>query len=590
MDAKALLAENDRLKKQLEKKDKELYSIQRIGKALGSTLNLDMLLKLIMQEITSLMDADRSTLYIVDHERKELWAKIALKAEVKEIRQKIGRGISGHVAATGETINIADAYQDSRFDSGTDQKTGFTTRSMLCMPVWQPHERGNHQQIIGVIQVLNKINDGIFTEEDEELLEALSSQVAISIENARLYTRLEKKLREIDLLYIFEQILNSEISLPKVLEKLLTKTVDHLKARWIWALLPNNGCPILVGVNDKRKICVDAAKKISAASSLELLKKPSRPALVKYWRQMNDQLKIYDHFEFPDRTVLYSKVVTKEDIPGLLFAVDVKIGEALNYIDERIMLDLLAQKVSRAFELHSLRESLLKQERLSAIGQMMSTVAHDIRSPVSIINGFVDLMEDESTTSSERGEFAEIIRDEIKSTINMITEVLDFAKGKTSILPRKAGVRSIVKHFRTRLEQMCRERDTKLTIEEASKQIVYVDEEKINRVFYNISKNALEAMGNGGELCFRVYDENDMVVFQFTDNGPGIPGEIRDRLFDSFVTSGKKSGTGLGLAIVKKIIEEHNGRILIESPEEGGACFRIKLPVFGKHLDKPVGA
>ncbi len=586
MDTKALLAENARLKKQLQKKDKELYSIQRIGKALGSTLNIDMLLKLIMQEITTLMDADRSTLYILDHERKELWAKIALKAEVKEIRQKIGRGISGHVAATGETINIPDAYQNPRFDPKTDRKTGFTTRSMLCMPVWQPHPRENQQQIIGVIQVLNKKDNGVFTEEDEDLLEALASQVAISIENARLYTRLEKKLREIDLLYIYEQILNSENSLPRVLEKLLRKTVEHLKARWIWALLPNNGQPILVGVNNKRQIRVDESKKIPALSSFELMKNPSRKALVKYWRQMNRQLELYDDFEFPDRAVLYSKVETKADFPGLLFAVDVKIGEALNYIDERIMLDLLAQKVSRAFELHSLRESLLKQERLSAIGQMMSTVAHDIRSPVSTINGFVDLMEDESTTSSERGEFAEIIRDEIRSTINMITEVLDFAKGKTSILPRKTGVRSIVKRFRTRLEQMCKEKSTKLTIEETSKQIVYVDEEKINRVFYNIAKNALEAMGSGGKLHFRVYDETDMVVFQFTDNGPGIPRDIRDRLFDSFVTSGKKSGTGLGLAIVKKIIDEHKGRILIESPPEGGATFRIKLPVFGKHLNK----
>ncbi len=583
MDAKALLAENIRLKKQLRKKDKELYSIQRIGKALGSTLNIDMLLNLIMREITSLMDADRSTLYIVDHERKELWAKIALKAEVKEIRQKIGRGISGHVAATGETINIANAYQDPRFDASTDQKTGFVTKSMLCMPVWKPHGRGNNHQIICVIQVLNKKNDGAFTEEDEELLDALSSQVAISIENAQLYSRLEKKLREIDLLYIFEQILNSENSLPKVIEKLLTKTVAHLKARWIWALLPNNGHPILVGMNDKRHIRVDASELISISHSFELLKNPTKPALVKYWQQVNSQLEIYDHFEFPDRAVLFSKVETKENIPGLLFAVDVKIGEALNYIDERILLDLLAQKVSRAIELHALRESLLKQERLSAIGQMMSTVAHDIRSPVSIITGFVDLMEDETTSTSERSEFAEIIRDEIKSTINMITEVLDFAKGKTNILPRKTGVRSIMKHFRTRLDQMCKQKEAKLTIDVESKQIVYVDEEKINRVFYNIAKNALEAMGKGGELNLRVYDEKDMAVFQFTDNGPGIPREIRDRLFDSFVTSGKKSGTGLGLAIVKKIIDEHNGRILIDSPPEGGATFRIKLPIFGKH-------
>ena len=186
----------NQIRKTLERKEIEMQSIQHIGKALSSELRIEQLLQLIMDEVTRLMNAERSTFYIVDEERGELWSKIAQKAEILEIRLKIGTGIAGHVAATGEVINIPDAYNDDRFDPSTDKKTGYHTRSILCMPIFEPttKKRGK-AAIIGVLQVLNKI-DGVFTNNDEDLLSSISSQVAISIINSRLYSALEKKINE----------------------------------------------------------------------------------------------------------------------------------------------------------------------------------------------------------------------------------------------------------------------------------------------------------------------------------------------------------------------------------------------------------
>ena len=93
------------LQLRLERKEREMHSIQQIGKTLSSVLNRDRLLVLIMNEVTRLIGAERGTLYIVDAEKGELWSKIAQKAEIKEIRLKIGTGISGFVAKTGEIIN-----------------------------------------------------------------------------------------------------------------------------------------------------------------------------------------------------------------------------------------------------------------------------------------------------------------------------------------------------------------------------------------------------------------------------------------------------------------------------------------------------
>jgi signal transduction histidine kinase len=162
----------------------------------------------------------------------------------------------------------------------------------------------------------------------------------------------------------------------------------------------------------------------------------------------------------------------------------------------------------------------------------------------------------------------------------MTSEILDFAKGKTSILPRKVGVGDIIKRFQPQAEQLFRNTGTKLHIDNTSIKLLYADIDKLTRVFYNIAKNAKEALKNKGDFYFKVSDKNGEVIFELSDNGPGIPDEIKGRLFESFVTSGKESGTGLGLAIVKKIIDEHHGRIEMKSSNTAGTTFSVTLPEY----------
>jgi HD-GYP domain-containing protein (c-di-GMP phosphodiesterase class II) len=164
----------------------KLTALLEVGKAMASERNLDRLLQLILGEVTKVMEAERSSLFLVDRERNELWSKIAQGLEVREIRLKIGMGISGYVAQTGKIVNIPDAYADPRFNQETDRRTGFRTRNILCAPM-----QNKHNEVIGVLQVLNK-RDGIFTEEDEELILALSSQAAVAVENAILYEDIQK--------------------------------------------------------------------------------------------------------------------------------------------------------------------------------------------------------------------------------------------------------------------------------------------------------------------------------------------------------------------------------------------------------------
>ncbi|HEY7676627.1 MAG TPA: HD domain-containing phosphohydrolase [Candidatus Methylomirabilis sp.] len=165
----------------VEKRVEKLTALLDIGKAMTAERDLDRLLPLIMGEVTKVMEADRSTLFLVDRERGELWSKIAQGLEVREIRVKIGTGIAGHVAATGRVVHIPDAYADPRFDRSTDRRTGYRTRSILAVPM-----ANKPGEVIGVIQALNK-REGTFEDEDIDLLQALSGQAAVAVENAILY-------------------------------------------------------------------------------------------------------------------------------------------------------------------------------------------------------------------------------------------------------------------------------------------------------------------------------------------------------------------------------------------------------------------
>jgi phosphoserine phosphatase RsbU/P len=159
----------------------DLAMILEVSRAMGAERDLARLLDLIVSSATTLISADRSSLFLVDADRGELWTTIAQRTTA--IRLPIGKGIAGTVASTGETINITAAYDDSRFDPGNDRRSGYLTRSILCMPL-----RNHEGKIVGVIQALNKQVEEHFTAYDEQVLSALCSQAAVAIETARLIT------------------------------------------------------------------------------------------------------------------------------------------------------------------------------------------------------------------------------------------------------------------------------------------------------------------------------------------------------------------------------------------------------------------
>ena len=160
-----------------------LIALLKVGRTIALETNLDNLLTIIAQEIKLALNADRCTVFLLDEDKKELWSKVALGMNTKEIRFDSSLGLAGHVATTGETVNIKEAYKDARFNKEIDNQTGYTTKTILCMPI-----RNMSHEIVGVFQVLNK-KDGCFTEKDEDLLIAIGSSAGIALENATLFNK-----------------------------------------------------------------------------------------------------------------------------------------------------------------------------------------------------------------------------------------------------------------------------------------------------------------------------------------------------------------------------------------------------------------
>lgn len=167
----------------LPQKRDPLIALLKIGQAVSAQTDIDTLLNVIAEETKSALLADRCSVFLFDKEKNEIWSKVALGLDHKEIRFSADKGLAGHVVKTGERINIQEAYEDERFNKDIDVETGYRTKTILCMPI-----KNLNQEIIGAFQVLNK-NEGTFSDKDEELLLAIGSSAGIAIENAQLFQK-----------------------------------------------------------------------------------------------------------------------------------------------------------------------------------------------------------------------------------------------------------------------------------------------------------------------------------------------------------------------------------------------------------------
>ncbi|HLV67305.1 MAG TPA: GAF domain-containing protein [Polyangiaceae bacterium] len=572
----------------LRREERISRALREVGSALGSTLDLDALLELILNKLTDLVEADRSTLYLLDESTRELVSRLVVGEQVRSIRMRVGHGLAGTVALTGKPIRVSRAYEDPRFEREWDLLTGYRTESMLAAPL-----KNHLGRTIGVIQVLNKREGGEFTDEDEAILSSLSMQAAVAIDNSRLFLsliqknkqlsdtteQLERRVRDLSLLFELERATARATTIEDLVHACLHRVVDASDARAAALVLAAEETGDLVAhlyqpgrEPELERIGVKSGEGVPGR--VMVTGQPvSGPDFA---RHASPSPRVEGHFSFPITRVLSVPLDGDAGALGALALYNKRDDTEFSDEDFAIV-RLVAANMSTAVRLFNASSAREREERLSAIGRLLSQVTHDFRSPMTVISGYVQLMA-EADDRAKRLEYSEEILRQFDILTAMQREVLEFARGERTIFVRKVLLRKFFADLSRQIELEIGERPIELVVSVDSKLVARFDESRVARAIHNLARNAIEAMGaRGGRLTIEARMENLVLVIRVRDTGPGIPKEIEGRLFQSFVTAGKRGGTGLGLAIVRKIAEEHGGSVTVSSSPEG-ATFELRLP------------
>jgi signal transduction histidine kinase len=570
--------------RRLERAEQQLRVLRDVALALESTMSFDEVLTLAVDRTTRLMCAERSTLFLVEADGG-LVSRVLEGEGVNEIRLAPGQGIAGWVARHGVPAIVPDVRCDERFDPTWDQKTGFETRSVVCHPI-----TGRHGTPIGVAEVLNRSGGGVFGEGDLESLGLLCGQIALTIENSRMLVdlvaknraitssrqELERRCRELTLLLDLERLAARAEDIDSLASAVLSRSNELIGSRTAVLHLVNEtgsvSRAIAVGQSRCRIVRVEPGAGFSgwvAAKGREIL------------------------VNSPEGDPRFQEVIVRRIGAPLenLAAVPLPFGEdqqnhgsilAANkpggFVEgDLVMLRLVAVLLAQAVEHIRDRVSRERERRLATVGRLLAGVLHDLKSPMTVVSGYAELLA-AKTDDLECEDYLAQINKALDRIAQMAAEIIAFSKGERRVLLHPVSINQFVESFSKQVQPQLDANGVSFSTCLRTAGVVRLDEDKLTRALHNVVNNAIEAMQSGGDLTMEVYRAGADVVFSFTDTGSGIPEEIQGTLFESFVTSGKENGTGLGLAVAREIVEAHNGKISFTTLKGQGTTFLISIP------------
>jgi signal transduction histidine kinase len=233
---------------------------------------------------------------------------------------------------------------------------------------------------------------------------------------------------------------------------------------------------------------------------------------------------------------------------------------------------------SMCASIRSAREELIRQERISTIGRLTTSIVHDLRNPLASIYGGAELLYDEVLSQPQIRRLAGNIYRASRRVQELLQELIDANTGKAH--GREwCRLRDVISAGADPLTSVAMANHVSIDIDVPADVELSLARSPMERVFQNLIANAIEAMPTGGQLRITAEGQENGVLVSVQDNGPGVPASIAAQLFQPFATAGKKNGMGLGLALSRETVREHGGDLWVDTTYRGGACFHIRLPV-----------
>ena len=493
----------------LQRRLHELETLARIGRTVTAMLNVDDVLRTVVEEAVQLTGAEEGSLLLLDDESGELYMRASKNFDddfTRAFRLHVRDSLAGQVMNSGEPILLDES-------SPQKIKTAYLVHSLIYVPL---RVRG---KTIGVLGVDNRKAGRVLTQQDVTVMMAMADYAAIAIENAKLYHRTESERRKLE-------------------------TVIKDTQSGVVVIDPENRVMML---NRTAKEAFNVKGEFFGRSAVE----------------------VFDHPHLLELIGSGSGSSRREEI-----AVD--DGRIFNVQKSSI------NSVGYSIVMHDITH-LKELDRIKS--EFVTTVSHDLRSPLTAILGYVELIERAGPLSSQQEDFVGRVRISVEQIADLVSDLLDLGrieaglnttKERTpmSVLTHYAldGIRNAIIAKGLRLETNLQE----------GLPFVYGDPIRLRQMVGNLIENAMKYTPPGGSVYVEAEAEEDQLILRVRDTGPGIPPQDQPYLFDKFFRASNAPenapGTGLGLSIVKSIVDQHDGRIWVESELGQGATFTIVLP------------
>jgi signal transduction histidine kinase len=226
------------------------------------------------------------------------------------------------------------------------------------------------------------------------------------------------------------------------------------------------------------------------------------------------------------------------------------------------------------------QQELLEAERLATIGNMASSISHDLRHSLAAVMANAEFLCETSLNKEQREELYQEVRVAVNQMTDLIESLLEFSRTRESLQPTYGSVRDAVNRAVQTVRIRPEYHQVRIDVTTEGATDGWFDARRLERVFFNLLLNACEAVPReAGRISIALKRNEDVVEASVSDNGPGISSAVREKLFEPFVSYGKENGTGMGLTVVQKILHDHGGQIKIESSSPAGTTFKLTIPL-----------
>ncbi len=579
----------------------QLEVVNRIARAASSTLQLDELLEIVYQEIRALLQCDVFLVALYDREGKELDLRLAAEGDARlpPRRLPLGQGLFSRVVNEASSLLITEYDPENEpMPYLPSRQTGPARHTWLGVPMC------SGERVIGVIAV-QAYRPHAYGETEERLLNLIADQVAVAVDNARLYMATRSRADELALLNEIGTSLTSQLDFSIVVREALSRIYRLFQASEVALLQVDSWSGELRFVQVLSETSFDeyplhAQPGEGFAGWVLRYRQPVLSSNARDDARFSPA--VDQHTPLPPQGLMAVPLCTPEQMIGVLEVArhqgDTFTGSHLHTLQGIASMMTIALVNARLYneiknllrEREQAQAQLIHAEKMSALGRLMVSISHEINNPLQAIQFSLSLVEEDVSRRPRNAATVEYIR-RIRAEVERVSEIV--RRMRDFYRPAREGRQSTDVHaVLDAVLDLCSKQFEHNHIEveriyAPNLDPIQSNPDHLKQVFLNLVLNAIDAMPNGGKLTVSTSVEEPamdtdrlglrIVRVAFRDTGIGMSPEVQSHLFEPFFTT-KEGGSGLGLSISYGIIQSLGGQIQVVSAEGQGSTFTVVLP------------